>query len=222
VISTSTSTAISITISKAMLMDRDERKQIKDEIREEKHLMFHRRNWLRHNAMVPKGFLRYHVLEALNEQPMSGSELMDQIEKHSGGAWKPSPGSIYPLLAWLQDNSYVKEMPTENGLKRYEITSSGKEFLDETTKMRENFNENAGFMASPFFDRFIGKMSEEKTMQVRGSMKKLVISSIRLARTLRENYSETELDEALKVLDDASTKLQAINDKLSGEKNESK
>ena len=37
------------------------------------------------HVFVPKGFIRYHVLEALNEKPMSGSELMDAIEKHTGG-----------------------------------------------------------------------------------------------------------------------------------------
>jgi DNA-binding PadR family transcriptional regulator len=202
-----------------MDMDKEEKRKIKDEMREERHMMFHRRNWLRHNAMVPKGFLRYHVLEALNQQPMSGSELMDQIYKRTGGTWKPSPGSIYPLLAWLQDNSYVKEIPTENGLKRYELTQSGKELLEEQTKIREKFSENAGFMASPFFNRMFSNIPDEKTSKIRASMKRLMISSFKLAKTLRENYSEKDLDEALKALDETSTKLQAINERLGGEKN---
>ena len=198
-------------------MDKEESKQLKDEMREEKHMMFHRRNWLRHNAMVPKGFLRYHVLEALNEKPMSGSELMDQIEKHTGGTWKPSPGSIYPLLAWLQDNSYIKEMPTENGLKRYELTQSGKDLLEEQAKIRDKFTENSGFMANPFFDRFFSNIPEEKSKQIRQSMKRLFMASIKMAKALRENYSEKDLDEALKVLDEASTKLEAIRTKMVGE-----
>jgi DNA-binding PadR family transcriptional regulator len=198
--------------------EREEKRQFKKELREEKRMMFHRRNWLRHNAMVPKGFLRYHVLEALNEQPMSGSELMDQIGKHTGGAWKPSPGSIYPLLAWLQDNAYIKEIPTENGLKRYELTQSGKDLLEEQTKIRERFTENSGFLNSPFLDRFFGNIPVEKTKQIRDSMKQLVISSIRLAKTLKENYSEEELDEALRVLDEASKKLDELNSKIKGEK----
>ena len=33
------------------------------------------RRWLQHTAAVPKGFLRYRVLQLLREQPMSGSEL---------------------------------------------------------------------------------------------------------------------------------------------------
>ncbi len=82
---------------------------------------------------------------------MSGSELMEEISKNTGGNWKPSPGSIYPMLAWLQDNQYIKELPTENGLKRYEITQTGKDLLEEETKAREKFRDEAGFMAFSFF-----------------------------------------------------------------------
>jgi DNA-binding PadR family transcriptional regulator len=197
--------------------EKDEYKNMKQEMHKEKHLMFHRRNWLRHNAMVPKGFLRYHVLEALNQKPMSGSELMEEIHKHTGGNWKPSPGSIYPLLAWLQDNAYVKELPTENGFKRYELTQSGKEFLDEQTKIREKFRADAGFMTNPFFDRHLGKIPQEKSNQIRGSLRQLMVSSLKLGKTLREKYSEKDLDEALKVLNEASQKIDEINSRLKSE-----
>ncbi len=98
---------------------------------------------------------------------MSGSELMEEIQKHTGGTWKPSPGSIYPLLAWLQDNAYIKELPTENGFKRYELTQSGKELLEEQTKISEKFSARRRFSGNPFFDRFFGNIPEEKTNQIR-------------------------------------------------------
>ena len=178
------------------------------------------RHWMKHTAIVPKGFLRYQLLKLLNEKPMSGSEIMSELENQTKGYWKPSPGSIYPLLAWLQDNAYIREMPTENGLKRYELTKNGKDLLEEQTKIREKFTQNAGFLASPFFDRFFSNIPQEKTNHIRASMKRLFVASIRLAKTLRENYSEKELDEALKVLDEASTKLEEIRSKVQGEENE--
>jgi DNA-binding PadR family transcriptional regulator len=198
--------------------EREEKKQLKDAMREERHVMFHRRNWLRHNAMVPKGFLRYHVLEALNEKAMSGSELMDKIQKSTGGNWKPSPGSIYPLLAWLQDNAYIKELPTENGFKRYELTQNGRDLLEEQKKIREKFSADTGFMTHQFFDRFFTNIPQEKTVQIQASMKRLLVSSIKIGKTLRDNYSEKDLDEALKVLDEASKKLEEMNDKLKAAK----
>ena len=89
------------------------------------------RFWLRHTASVPKGFLRYEVMRLLKENPMSGAELMVAIEKETDDRWKPSPGSMYPLLAWLVDNAYIEPLPRqENGQKRYRITANGEKFLD--------------------------------------------------------------------------------------------
>lgn len=97
------------------------------------------KHWMRHTAMVPKGFLRYQVMKKLNEKPMSGSEIMNELESETKGYWKPSPGSIYPLLAWLQDQSYVKEADqTEPGIRRYTLTEQGKTFLETETKSRRD------------------------------------------------------------------------------------
>ncbi len=175
---------------------------------------------MRHTAMVPKGFIRHHVLEALSEKPMSGSELMEEIEKHTGGFWKPSPGSIYPLLSWLQDNSYIKELPTENGLKRYELTHSGKSLFEEQKKIRQKFREEAGFMPGQFFDSFLPKVSPEKTGEIRASMKRFAMAIFQVGNTLRDNYSDQVLSEALHVVDETSRKLEEINKKSKGEKNE--
>jgi DNA-binding PadR family transcriptional regulator len=197
--------------------EKENYKDFKEQMRAQKHLMFHRRNWLRHNAMVPKGFLRHHVLSALNEKPMSGSELMEEIGKTLGGHWKPSPGSIYPMLAWLQDNGYVKELPHENGLKRYELTQSGKELLEEETKVREKFREDAGFMTFPFFDRTQSNIPKEKALEIRATMRRLFVASIKLGKKLRANYSEKDLEEALKVLNEAAEKLEKMDKELKGE-----
>ena len=182
--------------------------------------MFAHKKWLRHTAMVPKGFIRYHVLEALSQKPMSGSELMDNIEQHTGGFWKPSPGSIYPLLAWLQDNGHIKELPVENGLKRYELTESGKSLLDEQKKIRKQFREEVGFLPAPFFDSFLMKIPPEKTVEIRKSMRGLAIAFFQLGSTLQENFSEEALDEALSVVDEATKKFEEISRKFKGEKSE--
>jgi DNA-binding PadR family transcriptional regulator len=175
---------------------------------------------MRHTAMVPKGFIRYHVLEALNEKSMSGSELMEQIEKHTGGFWKPSPGSIYPLLSWLQENSYIKELPSENGLKRYELTESGKSLLDEQKKIRQKFRET-GFPSMPFFDSFLTKVPPEKSAEIRDAMKRLAIAFFLIGSKLQENFSEKATDEALEAVNEASAKLEEIGKNLKGsDKNE--
>jgi DNA-binding PadR family transcriptional regulator len=182
--------------------------------------MFAHKKWLRHTAMVPKGFIRYRVLEALNEKPMSGSEIMSEIEKQTSGFWKPSPGSIYPLLAWLQDNGYIKELPMENGLKRYELTDTGKELLAEQKKIRKKLREEVGFLPAPFFDNLLMKISPKKKAEIRNSVRELAIAFFELSSSLQEHFSERAIDEAKQVLDKATKKFNEINSQIKGEKSE--
>ena len=199
-------------------MYEDEKDEIKEHLRAERHMMRHKRNWLKHTAMVPKGFIRHHVLAALNEKPMSGSEIMEQIQKQTGSFWKPSPGSIYPLLAWLQDNGYVKELPSENGSKRYELTGSGKELLAEQEKIRQQVREQVGFLPGQFFDHFMTKIPQDKMHEIRDAMRHLARSMFQVGNTLRDHYSEETLNEALHVIEETSKKFDEINKKLKGEK----
>ncbi len=178
------------------------------------------KHWLRHTAMVPKGFIRYHVLEALSQRPMSGSEIMDEIANRTGGFWKPSPGSIYPLLSWLQDNGYIRELPVENGLKRYQLTESGKSLFEEQKKIRKKVREEGGFLPMPFVDSLLFKIPPEKTVEIREAIRRLVMAFFQLGGTLQEHFSEQTLNEVIKALDETTTKLEEINKKVSGGQHE--
>ena len=80
---------------------------------------------------LPRGLLRFLVLNMLREKSLSGTEIVEIIENQTEGNWKPSPGSIYPLLAWLSDKGFTKELPrAQDGLKRYSFTELGNKFLD--------------------------------------------------------------------------------------------
>lgn len=175
------------------------------------------KHWMRHTAMVPKGFIRYHVLEALNQRPMSGSEIINEIENQTGGFWKPSPGSIYPLLAWLQDNGYVRELPVENGLKRYELTERGKSLYEEQKKIRQKVREEGGFLPMPFIDTLLFKIPPERTVEVREAVRRLVMAFFKLSCTLQEKFSEEVLSDIIKAIDETSKKLEEINKKVSGD-----
>lgn len=69
------------------------------------------------------GGLRYVVLYSLSESPKNGAEIMDEVERMSMGAWRPSPGSIYPLLSNLLEEGLVRKREDQ----RYELTSAGAE-----------------------------------------------------------------------------------------------
>lgn len=179
-------------------------------------IMFeHRRHWMRHTAVVPKGFIRYHVLEILSEKPRSGSEIMDEIERKTNGLWKPSPGSVYPLLAWLQDNNYVKELPTdESGLKRYQLTEKGIDLLEEQRRIRQEFRKEAKFFPPPFLGALWFKIPPEKTVRIRETMRRLFTAIFDLGGTLERKFSEEALEQACNVLDETAQKIENINKKL--------
>jgi len=170
---------------------------------------------MKHMAVVPKGFLRYQVLELLNEKPMSGSEIMNEIGKRTNGHWKPSPGSIYPLLAWLQDNGYLKELPPqEDGMRRYTLTDMGKSFLEEQRKIKMKLRKEAKFFDPPFLEGLWFRISPEKTIKLRKTMRRLFIVFFKLGGRLEENFSEQTLEEIRKILDETAEKLEGLNRKL--------
>jgi DNA-binding PadR family transcriptional regulator len=63
------------------------------------------------------------------EQPRHGYELMKAIEERMSGSYSPSPGVIYPTLAWLEDMGYTAVEIEDAGRKRYRVTTAGEAFL---------------------------------------------------------------------------------------------
>src|SRR5918997_3263983 len=55
-----------------------------------------------------RGDVRAAILVLLDEEPRNGYQLMQEIEERSDGAWRPSPGSIYPALQQLEDEGLVR------------------------------------------------------------------------------------------------------------------
>jgi DNA-binding PadR family transcriptional regulator len=54
---------------------------------------------------------------------------MQAIEERSEGLWRPSPGSVYPTLAQLEDEGLIRSGET-GGARRFEITDAGREHLE--------------------------------------------------------------------------------------------
>jgi DNA-binding PadR family transcriptional regulator len=77
-----------------------------------------------------RGDVRAAALLLLAEGPLNGYQLMQEIEKRSEGLWKPSPGSIYPALAQLEDESLIRAQ--EAGDRRtYVLTDAGRVYIEE-------------------------------------------------------------------------------------------
>jgi DNA-binding PadR family transcriptional regulator len=73
-----------------------------------------------------RGDVRTALLMLLAEEPRNGYQLMQEIEERSGGRWRPSPGSVYPTLAQLEDEGLV-QATERDGAKLFELTDAGRE-----------------------------------------------------------------------------------------------
>jgi DNA-binding PadR family transcriptional regulator len=77
-----------------------------------------------------RGDVRAALLVLLAEQPHSGYSLMEELERRSSGAWRPSPGSVYPTLQQLEDEGLITQAPGE-GRTPYTLTEAGTAYVEE-------------------------------------------------------------------------------------------
>lgn len=87
-----------------------------------------RRHGGRHR-LFDYGEIRLLVLALIAEQPRHGYELIKAIEERFGGSYAPSPGVIYPTLAWLDDMGLIEAQPEGGNRKSYAITAEGEAYL---------------------------------------------------------------------------------------------
>ncbi|MFJ3662324.1 PadR family transcriptional regulator [Streptomyces sp. NPDC090119] len=77
-----------------------------------------------------RGDVRASILALLKDRPMHGYEMIQEIAERSGGAWKPSPGSVYPTLQLLEDEGLIAS-ESEGGKKLFDLTESGRTAAEE-------------------------------------------------------------------------------------------
>jgi DNA-binding PadR family transcriptional regulator len=73
-----------------------------------------------------RGDVRSAILVLLTDRPMHGYEMIQEIAERSDGAWKPSPGSIYPTLQLLVDEGLIVGAETDGKKKLFELTEDGR------------------------------------------------------------------------------------------------
>src|ERR1700733_4298849 len=82
-----------------------------------------------HGSGMRRGEVRNLLLAALLEGPAHGYELMSWLEERSGGRWRPSPGSVYPLLQVFEDEGLAKGRE-QAGRKVFALTEAGRAQAD--------------------------------------------------------------------------------------------
>ena len=143
------------------------------------------------NTRVGRGDVRAAVLALLAEQPMHGYQIIHEIEERSGGAWKPSAGSVYPTLQLLSDEGLISAEES-GGRKTYSLTEAGRDAATES-----------GEKPAPW----------ESTSRDHGRVTALPTSGVELALAAAQvgrSGSPEQVQQAVEILDDARRKLYSL------------
>lgn len=77
--------------------------------------------------LFQRGELRNAVLAALaGIEPANGYAIMQELRETIGGAWRASPGAIYPAILSLEDAGLIEGVDDDGESKAYRLTPAGR------------------------------------------------------------------------------------------------
>jgi DNA-binding PadR family transcriptional regulator len=147
----------------------------------------------RRGPRARRGDVRAAILALVAEEPRNGYQLMQEIEQRSDGAWRPSPGSVYPALQQLEDEGLVRA-EERDGRKTFALTDEG----------RAHVAERGPEMEAPW-DAVRGDFGESQ-WQLMGQMRQIGMALFQVAQT----GSEAQIEEARTILAEARRGLYRI------------
>lgn len=84
--------------------------------------------------------LRLYILHRLSKEPMSGYDLISDLDSVTGGTWRPGSGTIYPILEDLKNGRLIEVVSRGKRSRQvYGLTRAGKEALDVYSQMINQF-----------------------------------------------------------------------------------
>ncbi|TAM70638.1 MAG: PadR family transcriptional regulator [Microbacteriaceae bacterium] len=141
---------------------------------------------------MARGGVRVAILALLVERPMHGYQIIAEIERRSGGAWRPSAGSVYPTLQLLADEGLISS-EVADGRKTYSLTEAGQAEADAS----------AG-RAAPW------EASGQHDLLGVGALPRAGVALARAAAQVKHTGTPEQVDQAVTVLDEARRKLYFI------------
>ena len=143
------------------------------------------------------GGLRLYLLKLLDEAPRHGYEVIRLLQDRFLGVYSPSPGTIYPRLARLEEEGLVTHDEVD-GKKVYRITDKGREEinsrLDDLAELEEELTESVRDIAR--------EVSEDVRDTVRNLREELTWMTKDVRREAREQSREDARERAQRTRDE--------------------
>jgi DNA-binding PadR family transcriptional regulator len=152
----------------------------------------------------------------LAKKSMSGSEIVEVIEKETGGRWKPSSGSVYPLLARLHDTGFTTESPSEEtGIKRYTLTPKGKTLFEKQINFGQKMLIKLESADKKRYKKFQFDPNDEKLLSgTREPAKRVVMTLLDLRAEKSYQLTVQDSKEIEKILNTCADDLEKILQKI--------
>lgn len=154
----------------------------------------------RMGRMFEQGDLKYVILRLLEEKPRHGYEIIKELEDRFGGAYSPSPGTVYPTLTMLEDLGYAKATQDEGGRKVYVITHEGSAYLKEHSATVDSIFERIA--------RFMEGFLDAPMMEVNGAFRRVARAAY--GQASRNVNDRARLERIKEVLERAATELEQL------------
>jgi DNA-binding PadR family transcriptional regulator len=122
----------------------------------------------RGRGRIYRGDVRTAILLVLADEPMHGYQIMQAISDRTGGAWRPSPGAVYPTIAQLEDEGLVTTQE-EGGRRLVTLTSEGRTYVAERSAQR-------GDPFAGFADRPAGPDLRDPLHELHAAARQIVMS----------------------------------------------
>jgi DNA-binding PadR family transcriptional regulator len=128
-----------------------------------------------------RGDIRTALLAILAEESGHGYDLIQRLEEKTEGAWRPSPGSVYPTLQLLEDEGLARS-GEHDGKRVYEITEAGR--AEATRRVEE-----AG--GTPWE---IAGRNDTRVGEFRGAIRDLIVASKQVSSSGNQSQVERMLE----------------------------
>ncbi|GAA3712827.1 hypothetical protein GCM10022224_093010 [Nonomuraea antimicrobica] len=130
------------------------------------------------------GRLRLYLLKLLEESPRHGYEVIRLLQDRFLGVYSPSPGTIYPRLARLEEEGLVTHEVVE-GKKVFSITDKGREELNARLDELDDLEQE--------ISASVRDIAREVKEDVRDTVKSLRDELTRMAKDVRTGAVEDTL-----------------------------
>jgi DNA-binding PadR family transcriptional regulator len=136
--------------------------------------------------------VRAAILALLMERPMHGYEMISELDSRTGGAWRPSPGSVYPTLQLLEDEGLITSEQA-GGRRRFTLTDAGRAEAEQAGE------------TPPW-----AEYAEGGPMANWHDLKQAAMGTMNALRQVMMTGTDEQRERAVEVIDEARRKLYAI------------